>query len=876
MPSVRFGALALFSIAMHAWLAVAGAQAKHRDDSRVRLQAVDAPDPFSPPSQASHLFSTIFVRKLAGLGDEDEDDDTDCDEDREGRGNHNKSFHVTVEWTIKSSSSIIRKITKTFELRPPYTFVKLDVGHGKKKKFARLEVSLTWDGTLASGQNSLAGTYAYEAVAEFQRVHEHRNRTIVKLVGESNPVSGTVTLASGTTPPSISLASPNEGLLTRASSVQVTGVVAGTPPISVTIAGMPVTLTSGAFSQATALQEGGNEIAIVATSAAGSASVTRHVTRDSIDPTISISSPATGTTTGGATPTLVVNYSDVGSGLDLSTLLIKLDSADITSNFSVGAGQASYTLAQPLVPGIHRIDASVRDRAGGVATALSSFTIASKPAPPSVDPAPVLTNVPLITLSGQKEAFTAVLVNGVERVPLSEATSWVTTKTLAEGINSLSFATRSQYGLVSDSVSVNVTLDTVPPPAPVSSIPPAVTTTRTVQISGTKEPGTAVIVNGVVVSPIDNSTTWEATIPLLEGTNNVLVESVDVAGNKSLAAGSQQTGVSDEKPVIRDLTVTPPEITTGQTASLSYRLFAAVPPAENADLQVRVRIEAGDLLIKELFSGVQQGGPEGPTYTATWDGTDYTGTNATVNQSYRVVISATRVAPTTAARELVDANQKESAILLTGSQHFVSKDKRLEVIFRPDDAKMSIQAFPTLPAQASRLLTSRSLHPHSCYRVTLDRSFSGAAVGVLTCAEPDGRLIRPYLWDDLQADWSPVGRANWNPATRQLSFTLPRPGLLLFATADDVDQPYLTSVQASAGQLTARIRDDGSGVDTRKVRLRRRGRDISNSLKQKLINGVHEVLLTADGVSSLDNLTLYVEDWAGHGRLIPLDDGRAP
>lgn len=874
---ISFGRWLLMALGLATLLCIAvpDASAHRRDPDKARLVASDSPDPFLPPGQSSKLSCLVYLRKVAGLGDDEEDDDSDCDDDRGGNRHHRKSFHVTIQWTIKSGSSTIRTIERTVELHPPFTYVKLPVGNGnKKKKFAKVLVDLIWNGERSNGQAAPAGTYNYVAVAEFTRTHEHRNRTVEKLIDESDPVNGTVTISSSGTVPTISLTSPAEGLLTSSATIVVSGSVSGTSPITVTLNGAAVPVANGAFSVNLPLAEGASTIQVAATNALGTATVVRQVTRDSTNPVISISSPPTGSTTASPMPPFVVGYTDLGSGVDTSTFSISLDSVAIQSSFAVGANQATFTPTTALAPGAHLLVASVMDRAGGLATAQSSFTIAAKPEAPSVNPFPSTTNVPLITLSGGKPTNTALLVDGVERVPLSAATSWVTSKTLVEGFNSIVLTTRSDFGLESAPVTVNVSLDTVPPPAPVSSIPPAVTTTNTVTLSGTKEPGTAVIINGVIVSPIDNSTTWTATVPLQEGSNNVVVECIDAVGNKSLAAGSQQTAIADEKPVIRDLIVTPSEITEGQSTQVTYRLFAAVPPQENADLSVRVRVEAGDLLIRELFSGVQQAGPDGPSYSASWNGTDFTGTPAIVNQSYRVVVSASRVAPTTLARDLVDANPKETAILLTGSQHFVSSDKKLEIIFRPDDAKMAIKAFPSISPRASKLLTTRSLHPQGCYRIAVDRPFSGAAVGVLTCADANGGMLRPFYWDETQQDWAAVGRSNWNPSSKKLSFTLPGAGLLVFATTDDVDQPYLADVRLTGSKLTLRVRDDTSGVDTRRLRLRRQGRDIR--LAHHLQNGIHDVAIAAEGITSLENLTLYVEDWAGHGRLFPLKEGVAP
>lgn len=500
----------------------------------------------------------------------------------------------------------------------------------------------------------------------------------------------------------------------------------------------------------------------------------------------------------------------------------------------------------------------------------------SRPAPPTLGVYPTTTNAPLLTFSGGKPANTAIVFDGVVRTPLSAATSWTTTQTLVEGSNVFVITARNQSGVDSLPVTARVTLDTIPPSPPAVSSAPDFTRNQTVPLTGTKPAGTGVLVNGVLLVPINGSTTWSVNVSLTEGANQLRIETIDAAGNMSLAAGSHQASVAAQKPVIRDLDVTPGEITAGQSTQITYRLFALNTPPTEGDLNVSVRIESGDLVVKELVTAVQRGTPAGPTFSVSWDGTDASGQPVPVNVSYRVTVSGTRATPTTAPPELADPNPKETAVLVTGSQHVSSADRRLQIVFRPDDARLTIDQFPELTARASRLLTSRALHPVGCYRVRIDRPFVGPAVGVLKCADVSGGLVRPFAWDELQQDWLPVSHANWNPRSKELSFRVPGASLIVFATTNDVEPPYVRDARLVGSHFTATIYDDGSGIDTRRLKLRRNGQDISAGLSTQLVNGVHTVQVTLDGVSSLQSLTLYAEDRAGRGRLLPLAERTAP
>ncbi|MBI4860718.1 MAG: hypothetical protein HY815_10725 [Candidatus Riflebacteria bacterium] len=492
-----------------------------------------------------------------------------------------------------------------------------------------------------------------------------------------------------------------------------------------------------------------------------------------------------------------------------------------------------------------------------------------RPDPPSVDPVPALTNVPLVALSGTKPVHTALLVNGVERVALSPSTTWNTTKTLIEGPNSISFSDRDAFGNESFAVTVRVTLDATPPAAPEVSVPPEVTSTRTQTLSGTKEPGSAILINGVVVVSANDRTTWSVPVVLQEGVNQYLVECMDAAGNKSLAAGNQVAQVAHEKPVIGELLATPPEVEAGTPVQIQYRLFAQVPPQENAALRVLVRIEDGDRVIRTVFSGVQPGDPTGLPYTTTWDGREDTGQPVAVNTSYRVVVSADRVSPATMPPELADANAKETAVVVIGSQHASSRDGKLQLVFRPDDARVTITRSPVLSAEAGRRLAVRELRPAGgCYLIEADRALTSPVVGLYIHGSENGQWLRPVFWDEAQQDWTPISRANWNPTTGRLSFALPGPGLIVLASSQDAQPPTVTQPVRTGSVLQIHAMDRASGVNATRLRLRQQRQEVTGRTGVQLVNGVHDVLLTVNGFDPQQGpLELYVEDWAGNGHL---------
>jgi len=82
---------------------------------------------------------------------------------------------------------------------------------------------------------------------------------------------------------------------------------------------------------------------------------------------------------------------------------------------------------------------------------------------PTLESIPEITNADQLTLTGTKEAGTAILVNNVEVVPLDEETSWSYVITLLEGQNAIRIKARDMYNNISPEITAVVTLDTTPP-----------------------------------------------------------------------------------------------------------------------------------------------------------------------------------------------------------------------------------------------------------------------------------------------------------------------------------------------------------------------------------------------------------------------------
>lgn len=545
----------------------------------------------------------------------------------------------------------------------------------------------------------------------------------------------------------------------------------------------------------------------------------------------------------------------------------------------VSAGSYDYDVQADFVR-THDHGGRIREKlidSSGVLAGVVTVRRVRPPAPVSLDAFPATTNLAAILLSGGKPPDTALLVDGAVSVALSAATTWSITRTLLEGENRFSLTARNAEGLESTPVAVSITLDTRPPPAPLVSAPPTDVTTNRVTLTGTKLAGTGVIVNGVKLVPLDGSTSWQCTVTLQPGANTFIVETFDAAGNVSITEGGQVASVVKTKPVIGDLAVTPDTVPTGQPVQIAYKLFAQVPPADNADLNVTVSVEDGDQFIRTVFSGVQQGSPTGTPYAVSFDGRDDAGQLVAVNTSYRIVVSAERANPSTQPRELVDANPKSTSVVVTGSRTVVSPDGLLKVIFRPDRAQLRIEPVSVLSARQSAVLARRHIRPlGKPYRVSVDRAFSSPVVGVLHHASPVGRYLRPYVWVEAQQDWAPIARTTWNPGTMNLGFAMPGQGLVLIGSSPDAEPPRVTAVNESVRGLTIMVSDLASGLREDRIRARHRAGLALGKPVFAGRNGVREGTITITGARlRAGDVRLYLEDWAGNGALVRLGKGAA-
>lgn len=254
-------------------------------------------------------------------------------------------------------------------------------------------------------------------------------------------------------------------------------------------------------------------VSVVATNEAGtsgSADATtidglKLVVKETVAPVITIVSPTNGAYVTNSKQPVVFTVVDEagGSGVDISSLVVKLDSkavdaATLTSTAITNGYSVTYTPAAALADGAHTVTIDCKDNDGNAATQKStSYTIDTVPPTLNVtSPAEgLVTATSSITVAGTTNDATSspvtitISLNGEDQgaVTVGANGSFSKTITLAEGSNTIIVKAKDAAGKES-TVTRNVTLDTSVPKIKSATITPnPVDTGATMVISVTIE-----------------------------------------------------------------------------------------------------------------------------------------------------------------------------------------------------------------------------------------------------------------------------------------------------------------------------------------------------------------------------------------------------
>jgi len=393
--------------------------------------------------------------------------------------------------------------------------------------------------------------------------------TIKDLAGNPTLAPATGTFHLDVTAPTIVIVEPAGNLPTLTPTIKVTyqddqGVDPSTLSVMVDARDVTGYLTKGASEAygvvpaSAPLTPGMHTITATIRDLAGNpplAPVTGTFRLDAAAPTITIATPVADAHLATLTPTLRVTYQD-DQGVDPSTLVVKIDSQDVTAYLAKGAGEASGAIptSAPLTAGTHTITATIRDFAGNPPLALASSVFHLDVAAPIVvivEPAGYLkTLTPTIRVTYQDD-------QGVDLATLSVAIDGQdVTGYLSKGASEASGAIPASAPLTSGAHTITATIKDLagnPPPAPATGTfhldvtapqlvitQPAdglITSAASVTVAGTVQDDSPVTVQvadqTVSCTPASGSCAFTTSVALSPGMTTITAIATDAAGNTS-------------------------------------------------------------------------------------------------------------------------------------------------------------------------------------------------------------------------------------------------------------------------------------------------------------------------------------------------------
>lgn len=229
------------------------------------------------------------------------------------------------------------------------------------------------------------------------------------------------------------------------------------------------------------------------------------VVKETVAPVITIVSPTSGAYVANSKQPVVFNITDEtgGSGVDISTLVVKQDdtavtSANITHTAIANGYSVTYTPSAALSDGSHTVTINCKDHDGNAATEKSTtYTVDTVPPTLNVtSPADgLITAASSVTVAGTTNDATSspvvitISLNGTDQGTVAVGTGGTFSKviTLKEGSNTIIVKAKDAAGKES-SVTRTVTLDTSVPKIKAATITPnPVDTGKTMVISVTIE-----------------------------------------------------------------------------------------------------------------------------------------------------------------------------------------------------------------------------------------------------------------------------------------------------------------------------------------------------------------------------------------------------
>jgi len=139
-----------------------------------------------------------------------------------------------------------------------------------------------------------------------------------------------------------------------------------------------------------------------------------------------------------------------------------------------------------------------------------------------------------ILVSGTKDANGNLIINGETVIPWDNEVTWSYNLPLTLGDNKFTIVSRDRTGNSSQEIEFTITrLENKFVPTPTINSFKLTTSEATQVLSGGKDINTAIIINGQEVVPLNNETTWQATVALHYGRNTFSIVARSAVGYES-------------------------------------------------------------------------------------------------------------------------------------------------------------------------------------------------------------------------------------------------------------------------------------------------------------------------------------------------------
>lgn len=391
-------------------------------------------------------------------------------------------------------------------------------------------------------------------------------------VGNVGSVASRIWTVDTIAPAAPVIGSPTTGSVTTDNTPTISGTAEASSTLNLFANGNPIgtTTTNGAgnwtITLSTPLADGTYALTATASDGVGNTSVASTSVALTIDTTApaapTITNPADGDATTDTTP-LIEGTTEPGA-----TVTVYVDGSPVGTAVADGNGDWSFTPSPALAEGQYEISASATDTAGidGATSPSVGITIdqTAPNAPQITGPADgSSTSDATPAISGTAEANSTVsvfrdgILMGTANADSSGNWAFTPNSSLADDTYAITATAEDAAGNTStESNTVDVTIDTAAPSAPVVSTPVdgSSTADATPTYTGTAEAGSTVAItidgNAPVNVTADGSGNWTYTpsTPLSEGTHSVLATATDAAGNPSTTSATNDFTVDTTAP----------------------------------------------------------------------------------------------------------------------------------------------------------------------------------------------------------------------------------------------------------------------------------------------------------------------------------------